>query len=137
MPGGGPPKHKPRCTGSPRGSGRSRWRRVSFPARSGLKEPLIQLETEPVLQLERQFSRIGEMCPPEGVAVVQHVVVVSKIEGAEAQIPVLAERFADREIDRGMSGQVSRPSAVEESRARVHLAAGPELPGELEIQASA
>jgi TonB family protein len=41
-------------------------------------------EMEPVFQLERDFARVCEMRSAERVAVVEHVVIVSDIEGAQA-----------------------------------------------------
>jgi hypothetical protein len=46
---------------------------------------------EPILQLKRKLARIGKVRPAEGVAVVEHVVIVADIKRTEAQIPILSE----------------------------------------------
>jgi hypothetical protein len=54
-------------------------------------QPDLALEMKTVLELERQFAGIREMSPAEGVAVVEHVVIVSNVQRTEPQIPVLPE----------------------------------------------
>src|SRR5438552_18933503 len=117
-----------------RGAGRSDPRNRGQTATKDARRSIQRSKAEFVLQLRSELPGIGKVRPSKGVAVVEHVMVVAEVERAEAQVPFLSERFADRAIHRRVGGQVSGAIAIEKSGTVVHAYGGPTLPGKLEVR---
>src|SRR5215470_7459394 len=67
---------------------------------------LSPLKLESVRHLRGNLPRIRKVGSAEGIAVIEHVMVVRKIQPCQAQRKFLAKRFCQSQIEAGVIGQM-------------------------------
>lgn len=92
---------------------------------------------EAVFELEGEFARVDEVCAAEGVAVVEHVVIVGEVGRGEAGRPVFAEGFSDGKIGSRVGREMLRAVAIDEARAVVDVDSRPDAFREIDVEAGA
>src|SRR6516165_3299485 len=97
---------------------------------SGAAKPLLPKracsEVESIAHLSVNLPRIHVVCASKGVAVIEHVTLVTNIGGVKGNRPTLPKVLAYGKVNRRVRRQMGRAIAVQEARPEVNYRGRPD-----------
>ncbi len=97
----------------------------------------ITLQPKPVFDLRIDLARQVPVRAAEGVALIELVAAVGKVQRGDSHRPVLAERFAERQVKRCVRCEMVRAISVQKARAVGDVGGGPAPQGKARFYARA
>ena len=94
---------------------------------------MVVLVVKPILDLHGKLPRIHIMRAAEGIAVIEQVTLVGKVQGGKPDVPLLPKRPSQGKVVSGVRRQMLRTFPVEESRSVADIEISADAPWDQQI----